>query len=89
MNPGTCGNGLEIGERLDIAIDVAHAITYLHTYSGNTIYGCKMVACIVQFRCFNQGIALFMDDMQQSFNSDHKTITNCLLSNILSFLISP
>ncbi|EYU32403.1 hypothetical protein MIMGU_mgv11b0242162mg, partial [Erythranthe guttata] len=30
---GTRGSGLEIGERLDIAIDVAHAVTYLHTYS--------------------------------------------------------
>ncbi|KAL8525729.1 hypothetical protein ACS0TY_015102 [Phlomoides rotata] len=34
---GTRGNGLEIGERLDIAIDVAHAITYLHTYSDPPI----------------------------------------------------
>lgn len=25
---------LEIAERLGIAIDVAHAITYLHTYTG-------------------------------------------------------
>lgn len=25
---------LEIAERVEIAIDVAHAITYLHTYSG-------------------------------------------------------
>ncbi|PWA75850.1 Concanavalin A-like lectin/glucanase, subgroup [Artemisia annua] len=32
---GKCGNGLEIGERLDIMIDVAHAITYLHTYTGH------------------------------------------------------
>ncbi len=31
---GTRGNGLEIAERLDIAIDVAHAITYLHMYTG-------------------------------------------------------
>jgi hypothetical protein len=31
---GTRGNGLEIAERLEIAIDVAHAITYLHMYSG-------------------------------------------------------
>nr|KAJ0200277.1 hypothetical protein LSAT_V11C600299710 [Lactuca sativa] len=30
---GKCGSGLEIGERLDIMIDVAHAITYLHTYT--------------------------------------------------------
>ncbi|KAJ4849932.1 Calmodulin-binding receptor-like cytoplasmic kinase 1 [Turnera subulata] len=30
---GTRGRILEISERLDIAIDVAHAITYLHTYS--------------------------------------------------------
>ncbi|MBA0578741.1 hypothetical protein Gorai_021014 [Gossypium raimondii] len=31
------GNGLEIAERLDIAIDVAHAITYLHTYTDPPI----------------------------------------------------
>ncbi|GAB4860051.1 hypothetical protein Ancab_011529 [Ancistrocladus abbreviatus] len=30
---GTRGDGLEFAERLDIAIDVAHAITYLHTYT--------------------------------------------------------
>ncbi|CAL5334064.1 unnamed protein product [Camellia sinensis] len=29
---GTRGNELEISERLDIAIDVAHAVTYLHMY---------------------------------------------------------
>ncbi|WJX63524.1 non-specific serine/threonine protein kinase [Trifolium repens] len=34
---GIRGNGLEIGERLDIAIDVAHAITYLHMYTDNPI----------------------------------------------------
>lgn len=31
---GSRGNGLEMAERLDIAIDVAHAITYLHMYTG-------------------------------------------------------
>ncbi|KAK7301828.1 hypothetical protein RJT34_12704 [Clitoria ternatea] len=34
---GKRGNGLEIGERLHIAIDVAHAITYLHMYSDHPI----------------------------------------------------
>lgn len=34
---GICGKGLEIGERLDIAIDVAHAVTYLHTYTDPPI----------------------------------------------------
>lgn len=34
IHEGTLGNGLEAGERLDIAIDVAHAITYLHMYTG-------------------------------------------------------
>ncbi|XVF19929.1 hypothetical protein REPUB_Repub11eG0153700 [Reevesia pubescens] len=34
---GVRGNGLEIAERLDIAIDVAHAVTYLHTYSDPPI----------------------------------------------------
>ncbi|XWS24714.1 hypothetical protein CRYUN_Cryun27aG0007200 [Craigia yunnanensis] len=32
---GVRGNGLEIANRLDIAIDVSHAVTYLHTYTGN------------------------------------------------------
>lgn len=30
---GKCGSGLEIGERLDVMVDVAHAVTYLHTYT--------------------------------------------------------
>ncbi|KAL2557521.1 Calmodulin-binding receptor-like cytoplasmic kinase 1 [Forsythia ovata] len=34
---GKCGNGLEIAERLDIAIDIAHAISYLHTYTDPPI----------------------------------------------------
>ncbi|KAK4773687.1 hypothetical protein SAY87_028706 [Trapa incisa] len=34
---GVHGEGLEIAERLDIAIDVAHAITYLHTYTDPPI----------------------------------------------------
>ncbi|XP_014503908.1 calmodulin-binding receptor-like cytoplasmic kinase 2 [Vigna radiata var. radiata] len=34
---GIRGEGLEMGERLDIAIDVAHAITYLHMYADNPI----------------------------------------------------
>ncbi|XP_057442306.1 calmodulin-binding receptor-like cytoplasmic kinase 2 [Lotus japonicus] len=34
---GIRGDGLEIGERLDIAIDVAHAVTYLHMYTDNPI----------------------------------------------------
>ncbi|KAK3409877.1 hypothetical protein EUGRSUZ_J01946 [Eucalyptus grandis] len=31
------GNGLEMTERLDIAIDIAHAVAYLHTYSDPPI----------------------------------------------------
>ncbi|PSS09463.1 Calmodulin-binding receptor-like cytoplasmic kinase [Actinidia chinensis var. chinensis] len=34
---GTRGNELEIAERLDIAIDVAHAVTYLHMYTDPPI----------------------------------------------------
>ncbi|XP_015970910.1 calmodulin-binding receptor-like cytoplasmic kinase 2 [Arachis duranensis] len=34
---GTRGDGLEIGERLDIAIDIAHAVTYLHMYTDHPI----------------------------------------------------
>lgn len=31
---GLHGNILDLAARLDIAIDVAHAITYLHMYTG-------------------------------------------------------
>ncbi|CAI9106909.1 OLC1v1006156C1 [Oldenlandia corymbosa var. corymbosa] len=34
---GLHGDGLQMSERLDIAIDVAHAITYLHTYTDPPI----------------------------------------------------
>ncbi|KAH9626532.1 hypothetical protein KSS87_021724 [Heliosperma pusillum] len=34
---GSQGFGLELGERLDIAIDVAHAVTYLHNYNDPPI----------------------------------------------------
>ncbi|KAJ8528475.1 hypothetical protein K7X08_022167 [Anisodus acutangulus] len=34
---GKHGTGLEVAERLSIAIDVAHAITYLHTYTDPPI----------------------------------------------------
>lgn len=34
---GTRGNGLEIAERLEIAIDIAHAVTYLHMYTEHPI----------------------------------------------------
>ncbi|MFS7953833.1 putative protein kinase RLK-Pelle-RLCK-IV family [Helianthus anomalus] len=34
---GKRGSGLEIGERLDIMIDIAHAVTYLHTYTDQPI----------------------------------------------------
>ncbi|KAI4305173.1 hypothetical protein L6164_028557 [Bauhinia variegata] len=32
---GIRGDELEMGERLDVAIDVAHAVTYLHMYAGS------------------------------------------------------
>ncbi|KAI4305167.1 hypothetical protein L6164_028553 [Bauhinia variegata] len=31
------GDELEMGERLDVAIDVAHAVTYLHMYADHQI----------------------------------------------------
>ncbi|KAF3972164.1 hypothetical protein CMV_004291 [Castanea mollissima] len=34
---GKLGNGLEMAERLEIAIDIAHAITYLHMYTDHPI----------------------------------------------------
>lgn len=42
---GKRGSGLEIGERLDIMIDVAHAITYLHTYTDVPIIHRDIKSC--------------------------------------------
>ncbi|KAG8061592.1 hypothetical protein GUJ93_ZPchr0003g16995 [Zizania palustris] len=33
----SCGNGLELAQRLNIAIDVAHAVTYLHEFKEQQI----------------------------------------------------
>lgn len=35
---GHQGKWLDMGARLDVAIDVAHAITYLHMYAGICLY---------------------------------------------------
>ena len=45
---GKKGSILEIAERLDIAIDVAHAITYLHTYTGTTLFSFEVCADLIQ-----------------------------------------
>ncbi|XP_024012711.1 calmodulin-binding receptor-like cytoplasmic kinase 1 isoform X1 [Eutrema salsugineum] len=37
LNSGLRGKRLEMAERLEIAIDVAHALTYLHTYTDTPI----------------------------------------------------
>ena len=37
QNAESRGTGLELAQRLNIAIDVAHAITYLHEYAGISI----------------------------------------------------
>jgi hypothetical protein len=37
QNAESRGTGLELAQRLNIAIDVAHAITYLHGYAGTPI----------------------------------------------------
>ncbi|XP_068669190.1 calmodulin-binding receptor-like cytoplasmic kinase 2 isoform X2 [Aristolochia californica] len=34
---GSCGDGLDLARRLDIATDVAHAVTYLHMYTDHPI----------------------------------------------------
>ncbi|KAE8816899.1 Serine/threonine-protein kinase-like protein CCR4 [Hordeum vulgare] len=33
----SCGTGLELAQRLNIAIDVAHAVTYLHEYAERLV----------------------------------------------------
>lgn len=43
---GTRGEGLEISERLEIVIDVAHAITYLHMYTGMHMISIKTWASL-------------------------------------------
>lgn len=42
-NAGVNGNVLDFASRLDIGIDVGHAITYLHMYTGTSEL-CKLKA---------------------------------------------
>lgn len=37
VDAGLRGEALDMAARLDIAIDVAHAITYLHMYTGKEL----------------------------------------------------
>lgn len=37
INAGMHGAVLDFAKRLDVATDVAHAVTYLHMYSGKFI----------------------------------------------------
>ncbi|KAJ6716009.1 CALMODULIN-BINDING RECEPTOR-LIKE CYTOPLASMIC KINASE 1 [Salix koriyanagi] len=61
---GKKGSILEIAERLDIAIDVAHAITYLHTYTGTSLFSFEVCADLI--RSFNISSSMinrfWMDD---------------------------
>jgi len=43
--PGQHGKILDFNQRLEIAIDVAHALTYLHLYAGNILraYCCGQI----------------------------------------------
>lgn len=49
---GLQGNILDLAGRLDIAIDVAHAITYLHMYTGMFSCSAGLILVLSRYWCF-------------------------------------
>ena len=43
---GKFGVVLDFCQRVDIAIDIAHALTYLHLYAGNTFFPFHYISTI-------------------------------------------
>lgn len=41
------GDILDLAARLDIAIDVAHAVTYLHMYTGKTLVEAQKIKVLL------------------------------------------
>lgn len=46
-NAGMRGDILDLAARLDIAIDVAHAVTYLHMYTGKTLVEAQKIKVVL------------------------------------------
>jgi hypothetical protein len=83
---GKKGSILEIAERLDIAIDVAHAVTYLHTYTGTSLFSFKVCADLIQ----SYNISSIMTDqfwMDVAFSLYLVSVNGFIISNVSSLLV--
>jgi hypothetical protein len=83
---GKKGSILEIAERLDIAIDVAHAVTYLHTYTGPSLFSFKVCADLIQ----SYNISSIMTDqfwMDVAFSLYLVSVNGFIISNVSSLLV--
>ena len=49
IDAGIHGNFIDLAVRLDIAIDVAHAITYLHMYTGFLLIATNLILLVSKF----------------------------------------
>jgi hypothetical protein len=80
---GKKGSILEIAERLDIAIDVAHAITYLHTYTGTSLFSFKVCADLIQ----SYNISSIQFWMDVAFSLYLVSVNGFIISNVSSLLV--
>lgn len=84
---GKKGSILEIAERLDIAIDVAHAVTYLHTYTGTCLFSFKVCADLI--RSYNISSSIVTDQfwMDVAFSLYLVSVNGFIISNVSSLLV--
>lgn len=83
---GKKGSILEIAERLDIAIDVSHAVTYLHTYTGTSLFSFKVCADLIQ----SYNISSIVTDqfwMDVAFSLNLVSVNGFIISNVSSLVV--
>jgi len=64
---GMRGKTLDFNQRLEIAIDVAHGLTYLHLYAGSDYYIMCILFSFYNFFCLQTNCKIVLHDTQGEY----------------------